>query len=186
MDLYSQTYDFEKNFQSIIEMLQAKRPPQGKEERTLVQALEYQKHALMAFFEPNSVAPGVLMGVGKEPDHPNDTMKEYIRNYGKAHRKNGLKADHLFIFGEEVLSGDGGKWLFITGARASRLLNVRPHIESYKFEVTRYKKGTIEAIGEQIKAPTLNHHKMFIDGYFDIDKVGVTALDKLMHFRGNK
>lgn len=184
MQLYSDKTDFENSFQRIIDIIKGAVKVATKEELTMAQSVEWGKHMLLTYFSPNSSAPGAIIGIGKEPDTPNDTSKEELRKYGLAYKKNGLISEHLYIIGEERFLDSFS--LFITGAKVSKILNTQPHIESYRFELTRHKKGLIDTIGEQIKCPLLPYHKMYIDGFLDMDKVQVTALDRLLHFRGSR
>ena len=187
LQIYSDDYDFETEFKNIFDLVTNKKQAKDENEKRWLIALEKKSHFILVYFQRNRLVPGSMKGIGKEPDTPNDTSKESLRNYGKALKKNGLHPDFFFLLGEEPMLNTS--WLFVTGVKVSTLLNTRPHAETYKLEVFREKKGEIQSITEMIKVPAElrpKHHDLYINGFLDMDNQEFTSLEKLLYWRGNK
>lgn len=178
MQLYSTEEDFEKRMEFFVNLITAKTPPSNEFDQLIVNSIANQKHLCYVDFEANTKKPGALIGLGKEPDVPTDTSKENLRLLGIAHRNTGLRGIHMFIVTE--LKVFDSRILYFTGAKKSKNLYVYPHVETYQFEIERYKLNDIEKIGDMVRAPkTPPFHKEFVTGYFDIDYRQLTSLDYL-------
>lgn len=178
MKLYSTEESFEPRMEFLVGLITAKIAPTNEFDQLIVNSIANQKHLAYIDFEANTKKPGALIGLGKEPDVPNDTTKENLRYIGEAHRNTGLRGIHMFIVTE--LKVFDSRILYFTGAKKASTLYVYPHVETYQFEIERYKLNDIEKIGDMVKAPsTPPFHKDYITGYFDIDYRQLTSLDHL-------